>query len=209
MRELPHHARLFRRLPELSVVKVDLYTDAGVGSTKATRGLATWALVAIEVGATEPLFETSGVLRDKTRCSGTAELRAIANALHKLHRLGHVERGSEVRIYTDSHGAVERIEGRSTKRPQSPMAKATLVIHKLAEVHGIELRATWIKGHRNANADEHAKWNNRCDWLCRKERRIKVDDRPSTPADAVPVAKVKTKARTALDIAKRLSGAAS
>lgn len=187
-------------------MRVDLYTDAGVSTSKATRGLATWALVALVSGSSDPLFEASGTLRDKTPNSTVAELRAIANALHKLQRLGHIERGMTVRVFTDCMAAVERIEGRSTGRPKSPMAAATTAIHKFAEVHGFNVRATWIKGHRPDDADEHARWNNRCDKLCRVARSIKVDDRPTPPADAQPVAKVKTKARIALETANRLQG---
>jgi len=164
---------------------VDLYTDAGIKD-----GVATWATVAIVPGAVDP-FEASGRLRADTNCSATAELRAVANAIHRLVRRGEVHAGDEVHVRTDSRSAVERIMRRQVKRPESTMARATVVIHKLAEVHGLTISATWVPGHRPDASSPHARWNNRCDALCRAARAM---PRP-------------TKARKALNTAKRLSGA--
>lgn len=164
-------------------MKCALYTDAGIKDR-----VATWATVAIVPGITDPI-EASGRLRADTHCSATAELRAIANAVHKLIRRGIVERGDEVRVFTDSRSAVERIERRQVKRPESTMAKATVVIHKLAEVHGVTIRAEWVRGHQPDGASRHAPWNNRCDELCRIAR-----DKPRP-----------TKARKALEFARRVS----
>lgn len=162
-----------------------LYTDAGVKDC-----VATWATVALREGEVEPLFEASGKMRDQTRCSATAELRAIANALHKLVRLGHIERGGSVQIYTDNVEAVRRITKVSRGRPGSSMAAATLVIRKIGAVHGFGVHAKWVPGHKPDNHSPHARWNNRCDALCRAARDI---PRP-------------TAARKALDIARKLEG---
>lgn len=164
-------------------MKVSLYTDAGIKDR-----VGTWATVAIVPGLSDPI-EASGRLRADTYCSATAELRAIANAVHKLIRRGIVERGDEVRVFTDSKSAVERIERRQLKRPESTMAKATTTIHALAEVHGIKIRAEWVAGHKPDDHSKHAKWNNRCDALCRIAR--------TKPAA--------TKARKALEFARRVS----
>jgi len=145
-------------------VRVDLYTDAGIKDR-----VATWATVAIIPDAAGPI-EASGRLRADTHCSSTAELRAIANALHKLLRNGDIRRGDEVRVLTDSRSAVERISGRVVKRPESTMAKAALVIAKIVEVHGIAVSAVWIPGHKPDGHSPHARWNNRCDALCRAAR---------------------------------------
>lgn len=165
-------------------MRVDLYTDAGIKDR-----VATWATVAIIPEAAGPI-EASGRLRADTHCSATAELRAIANALHKLLRAGDIRRGDEVRVLTDSKAAVERISGRQTKRPESTMARAVVVIAKIGEVHGIKVSAVWIPGHKPDDHSPHARWNNRCDALCRAARSM---PRPS-------------KARKAFEIARRLSG---
>lgn len=144
-------------------VRVDLYTDAGVKD-----GVATWATVAVVEGR-DPV-EHSGRLRDETGCSSTAELRAIANALHRMLATKMIGRGDEVRLYTDSYHAVHRLKGFYRKRPGSSMAKATLVILKIAEVHGIMLSPHHIPSHKPDSFSRHAPFNNRCDKLCRKAR---------------------------------------
>lgn len=165
------------------MIRVDLYTDAGIKDR-----VATWATVAVIPGAAP--IEASGRLRADTHCSATAELRAIANALHGLIRRGLVHRGDEVRVLSDSRHAVDRIAGRLKGKPEGPPAKATLVILRLAEVHGIAVSSAWVPGHKPDNHSHHAPFNNRCDALCRAARTL---PRPS-------------KARKALDAARRLSG---
>ncbi len=167
-------------------MRVDLYTDAGLKS-----GIGTWATVAVAAHLGEPI-EASGRLRADLRCTATAELRAIANALHRMIRRGDLVRGDEVRVLTDSKSAVERIMGRVNGRPESTMAKATVVIHALAKVHEIDVRAVWIPSHKPDDFSPHARWNNRCDALCRAARML--------PAP--------TKARRALEAARRLEGGA-
>jgi ribonuclease HI len=172
-------------------VRVDLYTDAGIKDR-----VATWATVAIVPEAAGPI-EASGRLRADTHCTATAELRAIANALHKMITRGDIRRGDEVRVLTDSRAAVERISGRQTKRPQSMMANAVLVIRKAVEVHGITVSAVWIPGHKPDSHSPHARWNNRCDALCRAARQVPAPaKKPAGPS----------KARKALDMARKLSG---
>lgn len=164
-------------------MRVDLYTDAGVKNR-----VATWATVAIVPG--QPPIEASGRLRSDTHCTATAELRAIANALHKLITRGDVHAGDEVRILSDSRHAVDRIAGRLTGRPEGHPAKATIVIHKLAQAHGIAIASAWVPAHKPDGHSPHARWNNRCDALCRAARAL---PRPS-------------KARRALDVARKLAG---
>ena len=144
--------------------KILLYTDAGIKD-----GVATWATVAILPDGSE--VEASGRLRDPTICSTTAELRAIANALHKAVARGDLRRGYSVHVFTDSKAAVNRIDGTSFRRPESSMAKANLVILRLASVHGFRIKATWIPGHKPDSFSPHAPFNNRCDRLCKEARR--------------------------------------
>lgn len=167
-------------------MKISLYTDAGIAY-----GVATWATVVVVEGR-DPV-EAYGRLRDATGCSATAELRAVANALHKMIRRGELATGDVVRIYTDSASAVGRINGKHTKRPNSSMARATIVIHQLARVHGLSIKAQWVPGHKPDSHSEHAPWNNRCDALCRLAR-----DMPAPPRIS--------KARMALAAARRLAG---
>lgn len=167
-------------------IKVRLYTDAGIKD-----GFATWATVAVIPGR-EPI-EVSGRLRDLTTCTATAELRAIANAVHRMIRKGELQKGDNVHIYSDSRAAIDRIAGRMTKRPQSSMAKATIVIRKIAEEHGLTIKATWVPGHKPDDHSPHAPYNNRCDELCRLAR-------------SLPVGRVVSRARKALETAQRLSG---
>jgi len=148
-------------------MRVDLYTDAGVRSD----GLATWATVAIVEGQEKPI-EAFGRLRAGTNCSATAECRAIANALHRLAVAGHLPPGCVVRIYSDSRHAVDRIEGRLKRRPESGMAKAVAVILALRDKRALSLRAFWVPGHKPDDHSPHAKWNNRCDVLCREARKL-------------------------------------
>lgn len=146
-------------------MKVDLYTDAGVKDN-----VATWATVAIIPGQAAPI-EASGQMREPLDCPSTAELRAIANALHSLLRAGHISRGCEVRVYTDSLHAVQRISGAVTRKPKSTMAAALTVITKIAATHGITVSAQWVKGHQRLDSDcPHAPHNRRCDVLCRIAR---------------------------------------
>lgn len=186
-------------------IRVDLYTDAGLKDR-----VGTWATVAIVPGLSEPI-EASGRLRADVHCTSTAELRAIANAVHKLIRRGIIGKGDEVRVYADNKSAIDRIERRHVKRPESTMAKATALIHKLGEVHGVTIRAQWVPGHKPDSHSPHAKWNNRCDALCRLARSKPAPtkarkalefarrvskwsgDRPFAPVDAVPVAREKLK----------------
>lgn len=166
-------------------MRVDLYTDAGIKD-----GVATWATVAVGERLAEPV-EASGRLRSDTFCTATAELRSIANALHRMIRRGDVRPGDEVRVLTDNRHAVDRLEGRLTRRPHSTMAKAAAVILSLSEAHGVALSAAWVPGHKPDDHSPHARWNNRCDALCRAARKM---PRPS-------------KARKALEAARRLAGA--
>jgi len=169
-------------------VKVDLYTDAGVDQRTFA---AQWATVAIVEGVAEPI-EAFGRLRADTNCSATAECRAIGNALYSLARAGHLPSGAIVRVYSDSRHAVDRIEGRLKGRPDSTMASAVSVIRAFVEKLGINLRAFWIPGHKDDSHSPHARWNNRCDALCRQARGL---PRPSP-------------ARKALLAARRLEGRA-
>lgn len=178
-------------------MNVELYTDAGLKD-----GLATWATVA-RIPGVEASVEASGVMRDKTKCSTTAEARAVANALHKLARLGVIERGATVTVYTDSQSVVERIEGRGFRKPQSPSARAVAAVHAIAVDIGVTIKAVWIRGHQADRHSRHAPWNNRCDALCRAARSA------ATKATAKPKpSDHRTKPQRALDMARRLSGAA-
>lgn len=164
-------------------MKVDLYTDAGVRN-----GLATWATVIVKDGVV--VRESCGRMRADLKCSSTAEIRAIANALHRMLRAGEISPGDEVHIYSDNQHAVYRITGGWKHKPESAPAKAAAVALSLAEAHGLTLKGHWIKGHRPDGSSKHAKHNNRCDALCREARAL---PKPS-------------KARKALAIAKRLAG---
>lgn len=167
-------------------MRVDLYTDAGVW-----KGIATWATVIVKDGTV--VRESSGRLRADVKCSATAEIRAIANALHRMLRAGEISPGDEVHVYSDNQNAAFRISGGWKHKPESGPAKAAAVAFSIAEQHGITLKGHWVKGHRPDGASKHAKHNNRCDALCREARGL---PRPS-------------KARKALGIAKRLTGAAT
>jgi ribonuclease HI len=162
---------------------IRLYTDAGIKD-----GVATWATVAIVEGQLP--IELSGRLRDDLRCSATAECRAIANALHQLVRAGHAPAGTTVRVYSDSRHAVDRINMTYTRKQHSSAAKAVAVVHRIKDDRRIGVDAQWIPGHKPDDHSEHARWNNRCDALCRAARTL---PRPSP-------------ARKALTIAKRLAG---
>lgn len=167
-------------------IRVNLYTDAGIKD-----GFATWATVAVFPDG-EP-YEASGRLRDLTNCTATAELRAIANALHRLIRRGELRRGDSVFVYSDSRAAVDRIAGRMVKRPESSMAKATKVIRRIVDENGLRLQSRWVPGHKPDDHSVHAPYNNRCDRLCREARDLPVGVRVG-------------KARRALETARRLSG---
>lgn len=168
--------------------RVALYTDAGVKND-----VATWATIIVPEDG-KPV-ERSGRLRDATNCSSTAELRAIANALHSMIRGELIARGSTVTLYTDSFHAVSRLKGVYRKRPESGMAKAATVVLKLAEVHGIDLRPVHIPGHKPDGFSPHAPFNNRCDKLCRAARETLVGPPPVK----------RTKASKALAAARRLA----
>lgn len=150
--------------PTVRPPAVRLYTDAGIRN-----GVATWGIVALLPEGGEPI-EAKGRFRQSTGCSTTAELRAIANALHRLARLGHLPPGSAVRVMTDSRHAVDRLTGRMTVRPQSPAAVAAEVVLRIARDRGLSLKVGWVPGHKPDSHSEHAPWNNRADRLCREAR---------------------------------------
>lgn len=142
---------------------IRLYTDAGV-----RYGVGTWATVIVRDDR-EPV-EAYGRLRESLKCSATAELRAIANALHKMVAKGELATGDRLDIFTDSVAAVQWANGAVTKRKQSKMANASKVIRSIAKTHGLTIRAHWVRGHQPDSASEHAPFNNRCDELCRLAR---------------------------------------
>lgn len=168
-------------------MNVDLYTDAGVTMDQ----VGTWATIIVVPG--EDPVERSGRLRERTNCSATAELRAIANALHFMIRKGTIKRGYRVRILTDSAHAVHRLTGVYKRRPKSTMAAAAEVVLKIAADNGITIKPVHIPGHKPDDFSPHAPFNNRCDKLCRQARKLPEVVKP-------------TKARKALTAAKRLSG---
>lgn len=185
---------------------IRLYTDAGV-----RRGLATWATVAVIPGR-EPI-EASGVMREALKCSTTAEIRAIANALHKLAKDGAIKRGDVVEIFSDSESAVHRINGKVKGRTSKTPATSTATILKIAAENGITISARHIPGHKPATFSEHAPFNNRCDKLVRAARDAvepptkKRKAKPPRPAPAPAPPPRINRARVALDIARRLAGA--
>jgi ribonuclease HI len=170
-----------------AALTVRLYTDAGLKD-----GVGSWAFVIVVPDIDR--IEGSGLFRSELQCTATAEARAVANALHRLIRSGYAPAGTSIDLYCDHRVVVERIEGRCTTRPGSPAAKAVVVIRKMAEVHGLKIKARWIKGHRPDDAGGHARNNNRCDQLCREAR--KLPPPPPSPS----------KARRALMRARALEG---
>lgn len=165
---------------------VDLYTDAGLKN-----GVGTWAFVLVVPGV-EPIEASGRFRKDGLACAITAELRTIANALHRLKRSGYVVSGTEVRVITDCKHAVERIKGQSFKRTTPRMAEALAAIE--AQAVGLVLIPQWVKGHQPENStDPRAVWNRRCDALATKARAL---PRPTT-------------ARRHHSIAKKLMGAAT
>lgn len=152
-------------------MRVHLYTDAGVKD-----GLATWGCVAVVDGVAT--FEASGRMRGETADSTLAELRAAANALHKVIRAGIVQRGDSVWLICDSAWTVGLVRGKVSPGGAHPKraaarrhAEALAVVHKVASDSGLILTARGVKGHQPLKSKcPHAPHNRRCDQLCREAR---------------------------------------
>lgn len=158
---------------------LQLFTDAGIA-----KGIATWAcvLVADDVA----IFEHAGQFRADITDSTEAELKAVANGLHRCIVAGLVKTGDRVRVITDNARAAGIIRGprkiymrQANGRPINGKSRKARVRHqeawdaimRLADRHGLSMMADGVKGHQGpTSTDPKAKHNNRCDELCRIAR---------------------------------------
>lgn len=152
--------------------RVLLYTDAGV---RMMDQLATWgAVVVLPEPGTVP-WEASGRLRDATLDTTAAELRAMANGLHRAIAAGVIIRGDHVTLVCDNTFAVGLVK-RSVKprlhRAGLRQREALTALDKLARracLHALTARG--VKGHQpETSTDPHAVHNRRCDQLCHEAR---------------------------------------
>jgi ribonuclease HI len=102
-------------------------------------------------------------------CAGTAEMKAIANALHHSMASGLVLSGDHVLIQSDCVGAIEAFNGRRStiKVEEKEVAEW---FRKFTVKHGIGISFKHVKGHTNKSEARFVS-NQICDRRAKEEMR--------------------------------------
>jgi len=179
-------------------VKVNLYTDAGVRN-----GVATWGAVCAPKGRER--VERCGRMREDLKDTTAAELRAMADGLHSMLRAGVIQRGDEVKLFCDNQDAVAKLNGATPmkREKQARHRDAVGKVLDMAALAGVKVKGAHVKGHQKLTSTcPHAPFNRRADELCTLARQ----GEPPKPRRIVTAAPAVSRARRALEMARKLEG---
>lgn len=146
--------------PDRSGGSFTLYTDA---SHYHASGAGAWA--AILTQGEQEIAAASGPLRSDAKSSTGAEMRAVANAMHRFIVDKALPPRSHVCVVCDNVTIPRRLnDGRDSKTKL--VQEALSVIRALAARHGLSLSGQWIKGHQPiGKGGFHADMNRKCDQM--------------------------------------------
>lgn len=147
-------------VPDRSGGSFVLFTDA---SHYHHSGAGAWA--GILTRDEKDIAAASGALRDNARSSTAAEMRAVANALHRFIVDKALPPRAHVCVVCDNVTIPRRLNDRKASKTKL-VQDALAVIWALAQRHGLTISGQWVKGHQpQGQGGFHGDMNRQCDKM--------------------------------------------